>query len=276
MASDGVPVAQRVFGEGHHLRAAFVETYRCSNVLIDGLTVVRSPFWEIHPVLSRNVTVQNLSIDSRGPNNDGVDPESCRWVAIRGCTFDVGDDCIAIKSGKGADALRINVPSEDILIENCTMHIRYGAIALGTEMTAGIRNVFVRDCTIGGPNQYYALYIKTNSVRGGYAENVFIRDTEITNLIKEVVSCNLFHGDGDTGPLTPRVRNIELRNVHVGHARNAFSAVGYDRSPITELRIVNCRYDSIDQPSTIVDTDLSFSNFRVNGVRITSADQLTG
>jgi polygalacturonase len=276
MAADGVPVEQRVFGEGHHLRAAFVETHRCTNVLIDGLTVVRSPFWEIHPVLSRNVTVQNLHIDSRGPNNDGVDPESCRYVVIRGCTFDVGDDCIAIKSGKGADALRINVPCEDILVEGCTMEIRYGAIALGTEMTAGIRNVFVRDCTIGGPNQYYALYIKTNSVRGGYVENVFLRDLEVLDLRKEVVSCNLFHGEGDTGPYTPRVRNVELRDVHVRHARNTFSAVGYDRSPIEDLRVVNSRYDAIDAPSTITDTELTFSNLRVNGVRITSVEQLTG
>lgn len=276
MAADGVPVEQRVFGDGHHLRSAFVETYRCTNVLIDGLTVVRSPFWEIHPVLSQNVTVQNLTINSHGPNNDGVDPESCRWVVIRDCTFDVGDDCIAIKSGKAADALRINVPSEDILIEGCTMLVKYGAIALGTEMTAGIRNVFVRECTIGSPGQYYALYIKTNSVRGGFAENIYLRDLEVVDLRKEVVSCNLFHGDGDTGPYTPRVRNVELRNVHVRHARNAFSAVGYDRSPIEDLRVVNCRYDVIDQASEIVDTDLSFSNFRVNGVRITSVEQLTG
>jgi polygalacturonase len=156
------------------------------------------------------------------------------------------------------------------------MEIRYGAIALGTEMTAGIRNVFVRDCTIGGPNQYYALYIKTNSVRGGYVENVFLRDLEVLDLRKEVVSCNLFHGEGDTGPYTPRVRNVELRNVHVRHARNAFSAVGYERSPIKDLRVVNSTYDSIDAPSTLTDTDLTFSNIRVNGVRITSVDQLTG
>ncbi|MEV6271341.1 glycoside hydrolase family 28 protein [Kribbella sp. NPDC051936] len=275
MAADGVPVEDRVFGEGHHLRAAFIETQSCRNVLIEGLTILRSPFWEIHPVLSRNVTVRGLTIDSRGPNNDGVNPESSQYVHIQDCTLNCGDDCIAIKSGKGADGLRINVPSENILIENCTLNIRYGAITIGSEMTGGVRNVFVRSCTIGSPNLYFGLYIKTNSVRGGFAENIYLRDLEISNLTKEVVSCNFYRSEGDVGPLTPRVRNVELRNVNVGHARNAFSIFGYPRSPIEDFRLIDCTYTSIDAASSIQDTELSFQNFHVNGRLITDPAQLT-
>lgn len=275
MAADGVPVSERIFGAGHFLRPCFVEFHQCRNVLIEGLTVHRSPFWEIHPVLSQNITVRDLHIATTGPNNDGVDPESCRYVVIQRCTFDVGDDCIAIKSGREADGLRINVPSEDILIEGCTMRTRYGAITIGSEMTGGARNIFVRDCTLGGPNLYFGLYIKTNSFRGGFAENVYLRDLEISNLTKEVVSCNFYRGEGDTGTLTPRVRNIELRNVHVAHARNAFSITGYPRSPITDFRLVNCTYDAIDAASTISNAEISFHNVRVNGRRITEAAQLT-
>ncbi|MET9317377.1 glycoside hydrolase family 28 protein [Kribbella sp. NPDC003505] len=275
MAADGVPVADRVFGDGHHLRAAFIETQSCRNVLIEGLTILRSPFWEIHPVLSRNVTVRGLTIDSRGPNNDGVNPESSQYVHIQDCTLNCGDDCIAIKSGKGADGLRINVPSENILIEDCTLNIRYGAITIGSEMTGGVRNVFVRNCTIGSPNLYFGLYIKTNSVRGGFAENIYLRDLDISNLTKEVVSCNFYRSEGDVGPLTPRVRNVELRNVNVGHARNAFSIFGYPRSPIQDFRLIDCTYTSIDAASSIQDTELSFQNFTVNGQLITDLAQLT-
>ncbi|MCW3816424.1 glycoside hydrolase family 28 protein [Micromonospora sp. DR5-3] len=274
LAEQGVPVSERVFGPGYYLRSSFIQTYRCTNVLISGVRIVRSPMWEVHPVLSRNVTIEDLHIDTRGPNNDGVDVESSRYVIVRGCTFDVGDDCIAIKSGREADGLRVNVPSEDILIEQCTMNIRYGAITLGSEMTGGVRNVFVRNCRIGGPNLYFGLYIKTNSHRGGFAENIFVKDIEISNLTKEVISCNFYRGEGDTGPLTPRVRNVELRNVRVGRARNAFSMTGYPRSPIEDVRIVNCTFEEIAQPSTLQDVDIAFHNFRVNGTQITDPRQL--
>ncbi|HET6739570.1 MAG TPA: glycoside hydrolase family 28 protein [Kribbella sp.] len=274
MTEDGVPVEERVFGDGHHLRAAFIETQSCQNVLIEGVTILRSPFWEIHPVLSRNITVRGVHIDSRGPNNDGIDPESSQYVHIQNCTLDCGDDCIAIKSGKGADGLRINVPSENILIEDCTLNIRYGAITIGSEMTGGVRNVFVRNCTIGSPNLYFGLYIKTNSVRGGFAENLYLRDLEISNLTKEVVSCNFYRSEGDVGPLTPYVRNVELRNIEVGHARNAFSIFGYPRSPIQDFRLIDCTYTSIDAASSIQDTQLTFRNFTVNGQPITDPAQL--
>ena len=89
---------ERVFGDGHYLRPNFVQPYRCKNVLIEGVTIINSPMWEIHPVLCENVTVRGVTVDSHGPNNDGCDPESCRDVLIENCTFDTGDDCIAIKS----------------------------------------------------------------------------------------------------------------------------------------------------------------------------------
>ena len=111
MAERGVPVIERLFTNGSYLRPQFIQPYRCHNVLIDGVTIVASPMWEIHPVLCQNVTVRGVKIDTHGPNNDGCDPESCRDVLIEGCTFDTGDDCIAIKSGRNADGRRVGVPS---------------------------------------------------------------------------------------------------------------------------------------------------------------------
>jgi polygalacturonase len=269
----GVPLSERVYGPGHHLRSSFIQPYECTNVLIEGVTIVRSPFWQVHPVLCRNVTVQDVVIDSQGPNNDGVDVESCRSVVIRGCTFDAGDDCIAIKSGREADGLMVNVPSEDILIENCVMRVKYGAITLGSDMTGGVRNVFVRDCTIGGPALYFGLYIKTNSIRGGFAENIYLRDVEISNLTKEVVQCNFHRGEGDTGPLTPVVRNVELRDITVRRARNALMIRGYRRSPIQDFRLVDCTF-TVDAPSTVQHAAISFDNVTVNGNPVTDVHQL--
>src|SRR6185312_5984635 len=117
MADAGVAPEKRVFGDGpSKLRVSFIEPYRCRNVLIEGVTIVNSPMWEVHPVLSQNVTVRGLTINSHGPNNDGCNPESCRDVLIERCVFDTGDDCIAIKSGRNADGRRLNVPSENIIV----------------------------------------------------------------------------------------------------------------------------------------------------------------
>ena len=127
-AERGVPVAERRFGDGHFLRPNFIQPYRCTNVLIEGVTIVNSPMWEIHPVLSTNVTVRGVTIVSHGPNNDGCDPESCRDVLIEGCTFDTGDDCIAIKSGRNADGRRVNVPVENVIIRDCVMKDGHGGV----------------------------------------------------------------------------------------------------------------------------------------------------
>ncbi|HUR57399.1 MAG TPA: glycoside hydrolase family 28 protein, partial [Opitutaceae bacterium] len=116
LGENGTPVAQRRFGAGDFLRPNFIQLYRCRNVLVEDVAIVRSPMWEIHPALSSNVTVRGVRIASHGPNNDGCDPESCRDVLIEKCTFDTGDDCIAIKSGRDADGRRIGVPSENIII----------------------------------------------------------------------------------------------------------------------------------------------------------------
>lgn len=121
MAERGVPVEPRVFGEGHFLRPMFIQPYRCKSVLIEGVTLLSSPMWQVHPVLCQNVTVQHLTIRANGPNTDGCDPESCDGVLIRDNFFSTGDDCIAIKSGRNADGRRLHTPSENIVIQSCHM-----------------------------------------------------------------------------------------------------------------------------------------------------------
>src|SRR5205085_1230806 len=131
----GVPVKDRVFGQGYYLRPNFIQPYRSRNVLIEGVRIINSPMWEIHPVLSTNVTVRGVRINTHGPNNDGCDPESSRDVLIEDCTFDTGDDCIAIKSGRDNDGRRVGVAAENIIVRNCTMKDGHGGVVIGSEVS---------------------------------------------------------------------------------------------------------------------------------------------
>src|SRR5580658_2468187 len=136
-----VPVKDRVYGEGSWLRPNFIQPYRCTNVLIEGVTIRNSPMWEINPVLSKNVTVRNVKIASHGPNNDGCDPESSSDVLIENCEFDTGDDCIAIKSGRNRDGRRVAVPSQNIIVRNCVMKDGHGGVTIGSEASGDVRNI---------------------------------------------------------------------------------------------------------------------------------------
>src|SRR5579884_3626094 len=163
MAKRNVPVRERVFGAESYLRPNFIQPYRCDNVLIEGISIVNSPMWEIHPVLSTHVTVRNVSIDSHGPNNDGCDPESCDGVTIEGCTFNTGDDCIAIKSGRNEDGRRLHKPSRNITVRNCTMKDGHGGVSIGSEVSGGISDVLVENCRMDSPHLERALRLKSNS-----------------------------------------------------------------------------------------------------------------
>src|SRR5437868_5834511 len=132
MMEDGVAIKDRVFGPEDRLRPNFIQPNRCKNVLIEGVKIVNSPMWEIHPLLCENVTVRRVWISSHGPNNDGCDPESCKDVVIEDCHFDTGDDCIAIKSGRNEDGRRVNVPTENVIVRGCEMKDGHGGITIGS------------------------------------------------------------------------------------------------------------------------------------------------
>ena len=210
MADSGTPVPDRVFGAGHYLRPNFIQTYRSKNVLIEGVTLLRSPMWEVHPVLSTNVTVRQLKITSHGPNNDGCDPDSSSDVLIDSCLFDVGDDCIAIKSGRNSDGRRVGRPSENIIVRNSTMKDGHAGVAIGSEISGGGRNIFIENNRMDSPHLDRALRLKSNARRGGTIENVYLRNVQIGKVSEAVLTIDFLYEEGPNGDFPPTERNIEL------------------------------------------------------------------
>jgi polygalacturonase len=262
----GVPVEERVMGEDSYLRPNFIQPYRCRNILIEGVKIVNSPMWEIHPVLCTNVTVRNVTIDSHGPNNDGCNPESCRDVLIEGCAFDTGDDCIAIKSGRNNDGRRIGVPSENIVIRDCRFRDGHGGVTIGSEISGGARNIFAERCSMESPVLYSALRIKSNAVRGGVIENVFLRDIEVALVGRAVVDIDLYYEEGRNGSFLPAIRNISIERMKVKTCKTALNLVGYEDAPVQNVRLKDVEFQVVTGSWKIEHvTGLTLENTTVNG-----------
>jgi polygalacturonase len=267
MAERGVPVAERKFGEGDYIRPNFIQPYRCKNVLIDGVTIVNSPMWEIHPVLCENVTVRGVTIVSHGPNNDGCDPESCRDVLIDRCVFDTGDDCIAIKSGRNADGRRINVPSENIIVRNCEMRDGHGGVTVGSEISGGCWNVFAYDCRMDSPRLDRALRLKNNAMRGGVLRDIYMRDVTVGQVADSVLSIDFFYEEGDKGAFTPVARNIEMRRVTSQRSPYGLYLRGFPNAPIENVRVLDCKFENVAKGNVTEHVrGLDLTGTTVNGV----------
>ncbi|MCR3722266.1 MULTISPECIES: glycoside hydrolase family 28 protein [Prauserella salsuginis group] len=267
-AADGVPVEQRRF-EDSKLRPNFVQFYESENILVEDVTLTNSPMWMIHPVLSENVTVDGVTLDSPvGPNSDGVNPESSKNVVIKNSSFDNGDDCIAIKSGRNEDGRRIGVPSENIVIHDNTMADGHGGVTIGSEMSGDVYNVFAEDNVMDSENLDRALRIKTNSVRGGTVEQVYFRDNDIPQIGGEVIRINFQYEEGDAGEHTPTVRDIRIENVHSTGGAFGLYLLGYEQSPISDVTIRDSTFADVDTPMELEHVrNLRLENVGINGER---------
>lgn len=272
MAERGVPVGERVFGEGHYLRPQFIQPYRCKNVLIEGVTLYNSPMWQVHPVLCTNVTVRGLTISSFGPNTDGCDPESCTDVLIDNCFFNTGDDCIAIKAGRNADGRRVNVPSQNIIIRNCRMRDGHGGVTIGSEISGGVRNVFAEDCQMDSPNLDIAVRIKNNAMRGGLLENIYVRNIEVGQVAMAGVSVDFHYEEGEAGKFTPVARNLDVRNLKTKKAKYALYLRGLRNAPIENVSVADCDFAGVEKSDVIEHVHgLSLQNVKENGKPVQAA-----
>ena len=264
MNNDQVPVDQRRFGTDDFLRPNFLQFHQCRNVLVEGVHLRRSPMWEIHPLLCTNVTVRDVDILSHGANNDGCDPESCRDVLIEGCTFDTGDDCIAIKSGRNSDGRRVGVPSANIIIRHCVMRDGHAGTAIGSEISGSCTNVFVEDCEMSSPNLVCALRLKSNAVRGGLERNIFMRNVHVGRVADSVLQINFLYEEGTNGNWPPVARNVVLENITVDHTPRVLNITGFPAASITGIRMADSTFKEIAHPDKVVSAEVQLVNCQLD------------
>ncbi len=274
MSEKDVPVPERIFGKGYHLRPSFIEPFECENVLVQGVKIINAPFWVIHPMKSTNVIVDGVTVESHGPNNDGCDPEYSKNVIIKNCTFNTGDDCIAIKSGRNEDGRRVDIKSENIVVQDCKMIDGHGGVVIGSEISAGVRNVFVENCQMDSPNLDRAIRIKTNSKRGGTVENVYVRNLDVGQVKEAVLKINLFYGiyGVQEGEFIPEVKNIHLENVRVKNGGEyGILAKGYAEKPIKNITFKDVIIEKVDSAYSLENViDMNFINTKINGKQMES------
>jgi polygalacturonase len=228
-------------------RPRMINLYNCTNVLIRDITILNSPSWNVHPVYCENVTLDNVTITAPpdSPNTDAVDPDSCRDVRISNCRFDVGDDCIVIKSGYNEDGRRVGIPCEDILVSNCTFLHGHGGVVIGSEMSGSVRNVAVVNCVFDGTQR--GLRVKTASGRGGVVEHFCASNLVMRNISDAAFSVTAAYADRQAGPANgkpapdtiPVMRHIHWSNVSVSNTRQVADMSGLDTSPLEDLSLVN-------------------------------------
>ncbi len=261
------PLEKRVMGKDGYLRPQFIQVYKCKNILLEDFTIENSPFWIIHPIASENITARGLNINSNGPNNDGCNPESCKNVLIEKCTFNTGDDCIALKSGRDEDGREAATPIENVIIRDCLMKNGHGGVVIGSEVSGGVKNIFVENCNMNSPELDRAIRIKTNDNRGGIIEDVFIRNIEVGEVTEAVVKINCSYdpseGNGDHKPL---VRNIYISDIKSQKASYALFFQGIKSyNCIKNIYIKNCIFNGVERKNRIYFVEnLQFQNVKVN------------
>ena len=256
---DGIPMydekgkrsPERVFAEKDRLRPQLVSFNKCEGILLEDVTLLRSPFWVIHPLHSTDITVRRVKMINDGPNGDGCDPECCDRVLIEDCYFDTGDDCIAIKSGRNRDGRERNMPSKNIIIRNCEMKNGHGGVVVGSEISGGCQNVYAHDCVMDSPELERVLRIKTNSCRGGVIENINMRNIKVGVCKEAVLKINTDYEPKEIccRGYYPTVRNVLMENVTCQKSQYGVMIVGYEADSLSytvnHITVRNCKFDGV-------------------------------
>ena len=270
MAEDGVDMNERKFGPQDGLRPQLINFNQCDGILIEDVTLLRSPFWVIHPLLSKNITVRGVHINNDGPNGDGCDPESCDGVLIENCFFNTGDDCIAIKSGRNNDGRLWGRPSENIIIRNCEMQNGHGGVVLGSEISGGCRNVFAENCKMDSPDLDRVIRIKTNTCRGGIIENLYARNIEVGQCGESVLKINLDYEPKEIccRGYAPTVRNINIENITCQKSKYGVQIIALDSvCNVYDINVKNCRFNGVKDGNfeSGQTRNINFDNLFING-----------
>lgn len=271
MAEDGVPFDERKFGMGYGLRPQLVNMVHCERILIKDVKMINSPFWVIHPLLSKNITVDGVYVWNEGPNGDGCDPEACENVLIQNCVFHTGDDCIAIKSGRNNDGRLWKQPSKNIIIRNCKMEDGHGGVVIGSEISGGCENVYAENCVMDSPHLERILRIKTNNCRGGQVQNINMRNVVVGQCKEAVVKINLDYERKEIcyRGFEPIVNNVNVENVTCQKSDYGVLIIGRDSlENVYDINIKNCKFDGVvKEPVKITGKtrNVKFDNLVING-----------
>lgn len=269
-AEDGVPMDQRIFTKEDGLRPQLINFYLCENILMENLTLLNSPFWVIHPLLSKNITVRGMKIINDGPNGDGCDPESCDGVLIENCFFNTGDDCIAIKSGRNNDGRLWDKPSENIIIRNCEMKNGHGGVVIGSEISGGCRNVYAENNVMDSPELERVVRIKTNTCRGGVIENINARNIMVGVCKESVLKINLDYEPKEVccRGFVPTVRNINIENITCEKSKYGVQIIALDSvCNVYDINVKDCHFNGVKDGnySKGQTRDVHFDNLFING-----------
>ena len=275
---DGIPMynekgertPERVFGPQDGLRPQLVSFNKCDGILLEDVTLLRSPFWVIHPLHSTDITVRRVKMINDGPNGDGCDPECCDRVLIEDCYFNTGDDCIAIKSGRNRDGRERNMPSKNIIIRNCEMKNGHGGVVIGSEISGGCQNVYAHDCVMDSPELERVLRIKTNSCRGGIIENINMRNVKVGVCKESVLKINLDYEPKEIccRGYYPTVRNVYMENVTSESSQYGVQIIGLEEDTLVyDITVKDCKFNGVKDGNFMSGKtrNVNFDNLFING-----------
>lgn len=253
LSGQNVPVEQRIMvNDTANLRPQFIQFNRSENILLDGISITNSPFWTVHTYLSKDIIVRNLNIRARGHNNDGFDPEMSQNILVENVTFDQGDDAIAVKSGRNPEGWRSKTPTKNLIIRNCTMKNGHQLLAVGSELSGGIENVFIDNCEVlEGAKIFNLVLIKTNERMGGYVKNIHVQNIKGSKMDFGILSIetDVLYQWKNLVPtverrLTP-ISDVYLKNVTAKNVQFVSRIKGEKELPIRNISLKNVTADTI-------------------------------
>ena len=249
------------------LRPPFIQPMFCKNVLIEGITIINSPFWTVNPEFCENVTVTGVTINNPpSPNTDGINPESCKYVHISNCHISVGDDCITIKSGKDRAGRKMAAPAENYTITNCTMLSGHGGVVIGSEMSGDIKKITISNCIFDGTDR--GIRIKSARGRGGVVEEIRVDNIIMKNIRDQAIVLDLQYARTQPEPVserTPRFRNIHFSDITAEVNQAAFL------NGLAEMPIENITFSNLNIQAKTGFTIKEAKNIEFHNVQINTA-----
>jgi polygalacturonase len=269
MNHKNTPIKERIFGEGHYLRPQLIQFVNSKNILVEDIQIEDSPFWCIHLLKSKSITIRGLKYNAHNNNNDGIDPEYSSDILIENVLFDNADDNVAIKAGRDDEGRsNSNTPSENIVIRNCEFKGLH-AIVIGSEMSAGVRNVYVENSKFRGYLKR-GIFIKTNSDRGGYVKDIYFNNLAFGKVEDCLYITANYHGEG-SGLFPSKVSDISFSNISCIEATNTGIVIeGFPDKKVANIKLDNINIQSAKNGMTITNTENVTTNEVVIGVKATT------